>query len=124
MKQRKEIQIIRKGNTPEWAVIPYKDYIRLQELEEIAKDVANFKKLLSQGEEELIPDEYVKRLLKGENPVRVWREYRSITQAALAKKVGISTPYLSQIENNERTASVSILKKLAEKLNISIDDLA
>lgn len=124
MRKRKEVQIIKKGSIPEWAVIPYEDYVHLQELEDIASEVTNFKKALSRNEEELIPDEYAQRMIKGENPVRVWREYRQMTQAVLANKVEISTPYLSQIENNERTASVTILKKLAHALNISIDDIA
>ncbi len=120
----KNVQIIKKGNTPEWAVIPYKEYLHLQELAEITHDVAQFNKALQQGSEELIPDDYAKRLIQGENPIRVWREYRGLTQAVVAKQAGISTPYLSQIEHNERTASVAILKKLAKALNVSIDDIS
>ena len=35
-----------------------------------------------------------------------------ITKAKLAKHAGISIPYLSQLENNERSGSKTILKKL------------
>jgi len=118
-----QVQIIKNRGKPEWAVIPYKDYLHFQELEDISKEVAAFKEKLTSGEEELIPDEYAKRLIRGENPIRVWREYRSLTQAGLAKAAEISVPYLSQLENNERTASTAVLKRIAGKLKVSLDDL-
>ena len=75
------------------------------------------------GNEELIPSEFADRLIDGENPIRVWREYRKMTQATLAKTIGISTPYLSQLENEDRTPSLEVLKNIAETLDISLDDL-
>ncbi len=41
----------------------------------------------------------------GENPIRVWREYRGMTQAHLAKVAEISVPYLSQLESGKRKGS-------------------
>lgn len=46
-----------------------------------------------------------------------------MTQKALAELIGISTPYLSQLEHNERTASVTTLKKIAKTLKLSLDNL-
>lgn len=73
--------------------------------------------------EELIPEEFTKRLITGENPIRVWREYRHMTQKKLAKAAEISISYLAQLENDEGTASVEILKKIAKVLKLSLDDL-
>ena len=42
-------------------------------------------------------------LLDGDNPIKIWRTYRGLTQAELAQRAGISVPYLSQIENQKRT---------------------
>ncbi len=39
---------------------------------------------------ELIPWELSKRLSDGDNPIRVWREYRGMTQAALAEAADVS----------------------------------
>jgi len=117
------IQFIENKGKPEWAVLPYEEYLRLRELDEISREVHRFKKALAQGQEELIPQEYADRLIEGENPVRVWRTYRGITQADLAKKVSISVPYLSQIEHEERTASTGVLKKIAKILAVTLDDL-
>jgi len=123
VRKHKEIQIIKKKGQPEWAVIPYKDYLRLQELESISKDIKNFKKSLAVGQEELIPDEFAHRLIKGESPIRVWREYRGLTQAALAQAIEISIPYLSQLENGSRKASTDVLMRIAKQLDLALDDL-
>lgn len=117
------VQFIEKEGKPEWAVIPYQDFVRFKELENISKEVGAFKKKLTTGEEELLPSEYAERLILGDNTVKVWREYRGLTQAKLANAAGISIPYLSQIEHDEREPSTNILKKLAEALNVSLDDL-
>ena len=123
MIRHERVQIIENKGKPEWAVIPYQDYLRLAEFDEMSAEVKAFKKDLAAGKEELISDEYAIRLIKGENPIYVWREYRGYTQAELAKTVGISTPYLSQLEHGDRQASAKTLAKLANKLSISIDDL-
>jgi hypothetical protein len=50
------------------------------------------KKRLAAGEEELIPSEMVMRMVAGDSPVRVWREHRGLTMAALAERAGIAQP--------------------------------
>ncbi|MCW5590104.1 MAG: helix-turn-helix domain-containing protein [Legionellales bacterium] len=124
MKHREfPVQIIENNGTPEWAVLPYEDYLRLQEVYEIAHDLDHFKSLLTKGQEEFIPEEYAERLVQGENAIKVWREYRQIKQVDLAKRIGVSTPYLSQLENNSRSPSIEVLKKISIALNVSTDDL-
>ena len=124
MRKLISVQFIEKQGKPEWAVMPYKEYLRLKELDDISINIHAFKKALERGEEELIPADYAKRLIQGENPIRVWREYRKLNQATLATEVGISVPYLSQLEHAQRTASMDILKKIATALNITLNDLA
>jgi transcriptional regulator with XRE-family HTH domain len=79
--------------------------------------------LLTAGEEELIPAEYVYRMLDGESPVAVWREFRGLSAKALADAAGITQAYLSQIESGKRDGTVGTMKKIASALNVSIDDL-
>ena len=43
---------------------------------------------LQRGEGELIPFEIVARRAAGENPVRIWRRHRGLTQEGLAKPPG------------------------------------
>lgn len=42
----------------------------------------------------------------------------NMSQQELAEKVGVSREYITMIENNERTPSVSIAKKIGIALNI------
>jgi len=52
--------------------------------------------------------------------IRELREANKATQAAFADKLGISTSYLNQIENNQRAVSASVLLSLAETFRIDI----
>ncbi len=81
------------------------------------------KAALAAGTEELVPGEVVFALLDGANPVRVWREYRGLTQQQLADAAGISKPYLSQIESGKRTGSAAVLRALADALAVDVDEL-
>jgi len=56
--------------------------------------------------------------------VRALREANRATQAQFAERIGISTSYLNQIENNQRPVSAAVLLALAEKFQISIADLS
>ena len=61
--------------------------------------------------------------LPGENPIRVYREHRRMTQKEVAKAAGISPLYLSQIERATRTGSVATLAAIAKALDVELDDL-
>jgi DNA-binding XRE family transcriptional regulator len=82
----------------------------------------NAKAQIAAGEE-LVPSEVVYALLDGENPFRVWREYRGLTQQQLADQVGISKPYLSQLEAGKRRGGVEVLKRIAQALKLTLEDL-
>ncbi len=56
--------------------------------------------------------------------VRALREAQSLTQAAFSTRVGISTSYLNQIENNQRPVSAQVLIALMEKFRLNIADVA
>ena len=55
--------------------------------------------------------------------IRQRRREIGITQAELAKAVGISASYLNLIEWNKRRIAGTKLRKIAEALNVSLDDL-
>lgn len=123
---KEEIQIIERDGKPEWAIIPYEEYLKLVEQAELLEDVRDFDAInaaIGRGEEELIPSEVVDAMLDGENPIKVWREYRGLTQQQLADVAGISKPYLSQIETGKRTGTTEILSAIAKALDVSLDEL-
>lgn len=120
------VQIIEKDGKPEWAVLPYEEYERLLADIEMLDDVRAYdevKQALEAGEEEIIPDSIVTQLLDSENPIRVWREYRALTQAELAHAAGISTAYLSQLESGKRIGTAEVLSRIAQSLNVTVDDI-
>ncbi|MCF3642809.1 XRE family transcriptional regulator [Rhizobium sp. TRM95111] len=56
--------------------------------------------------------------------VRDLRLANTATQGQFAERLGISTSYLNQIENNQRPVSATVLLALAEKFRMDITDLA
>jgi len=107
-------------------VLPEADYKRLVSLSadaEAAQTIDEFRAKLARGEEELVPAEIAKRLIAGENPVRVWRQHRGMTVADLAKAAGLSQPFISQIESGKREGSIGAMKAVAEVLSVTLDDL-
>jgi DNA-binding XRE family transcriptional regulator len=120
------MQIIERDGKPEWAVLPYEEYLLLVEQADMSQDVGDYdeaKAALEKGEEELIPSQVVYAMLEGENPIRAWREYRGLSQRALAEQAGISIPYLSQLERGVRTGSVEILNAIAKALRVGLGDI-
>lgn len=121
-----KIQLIERNGKPEWAVLPYEEYLHLVEQAEMLEDIRDYdaaKAAIERGEEELIPSEVVFAILDGENPIKVWREFRQLTQQQLAESAGISKPYLSQIETGKRRGTTEVLATIANALNVSIDEL-
>jgi len=119
------VQIIERNGNPEWAVIPYDEYLRLVEEAEMLDDVRDYDKAIVSIEkgEELVPSEVAYAILDGENPIRVWREYREYSQQQLSAKAGISKPYLSQIETGKRKGTTEVLSAIAKALDLTIDDI-
>lgn len=78
---------------------------------------------IAAGEEEIFPDSLVERLLSGKHPLKIWRDYRNLTLAALASICNVTTSALSQIEKGKRGPSVALLKRLSQALRCDMDDL-
>lgn len=120
------VQIIEKDGQPEYAILPYDEYRSLLEKAEELDDIAVFDgavRELAEGRDELIPGEIVDRLLAGENAVRVWRQYRELTQAELAARVGLAQSYVAMVERGERSGSVQALRKMAAAVGVDLDAL-
>ncbi len=115
------VQIIEKNGRPEWAIIPYKEFEVIQKAIEDAEDIRDIEENLrgiQKNKEIVIPGEITFAILDGGNPIRVWREYKKIKLNELAKIVGISASYLSQIENGKRNPTIDTLKLIATALRV------
>ena len=118
------VQGIKNNDQPQYAVVPYEDYIELVEKAELLQDIQDYdsaKAALEHVEEELVPAEVLYAIMDGGNPIKVWREYRGMTQQQLAEQVGISVPYLSQLETEKRKGSLEVIAAIAKALHVSLD---
>jgi len=115
-----EVQIIEKGGQPEFAVLPFEEYETLLQRLEDLEDACDLREYRANPGESF-PAALVDRFLEGENPIRLWREYRGMTQGGLAERVKVTVPHISQIESGKRDCSVKLLRALAKALNVDIE---
>jgi DNA-binding XRE family transcriptional regulator len=93
-----------------------------QEAAEEAADLAAYEEARAR-EDEAFPLEVAERLVAGAHPIKVFREFRGMTQAELARQVGLSPVYVSQIETGRRGGSTKVLRRVAAALDIDLADL-
>lgn len=85
-------------------------------------DIAAVNEYLANPTEGL-PHSVVRAMSDGVSPIKVIREYRGLTQAALAEAAGTSPVHLSQIERGDHNAGKKLLARLAAALNVDPDQL-
>ena len=73
--------------------------------------------------DEGLPAEYFRRIIRGEHPVRIWREFRGMKPADLARAAGVSASCLSEIEAGRKSGSARTLMRLAEALHVDMEEL-
>ena len=111
----------------EMVTIPAAEYQALLGTAENFADLRTYDRAMAaiaRGDEELVPEAFAKRLIAGESPVRVWRDLRGLTQAALSAASGVNRVQIANIESGAKSGSVATLRKLADALGIGLDDLA
>jgi len=74
-------------------------------------------------DQEAVPDEFAGRLLDGESPVRVWREYRCMSLRKLAAQAKVSASTLCDLETKKSEGRPGALRRIAMALGITLDDL-
>jgi DNA-binding XRE family transcriptional regulator len=118
-------KITREGK--EFAVLPMAQLKKLMYDAEMLADVGAYdaaKARIESGGDELIPLEIAERRVAGETVLKIWREYRGLTQEGLAKLSKVSRPMIAAIEARHKTGGVATLKKLAVALKVDLDHLA
>jgi DNA-binding XRE family transcriptional regulator len=99
---------------------------RLEAIDEDRADARIARRALERvaaGDDEFVPLALATRILDGEHPVRVWREYRGLTGAKLAKRAGATQSYISNIETGKRQGSLRIMLAIARALGVDVEDL-
>ena len=111
----------------EVAILPRKDYEALVTKAAEASEDEGTARLVERARIEvaagapLLPKLYVDRLAEGENPVRILREWRDMTQLHLSFKTGLSRGYLSDVETGRRKGTAAALRRIADVLKVPLD---
>jgi DNA-binding XRE family transcriptional regulator len=116
------VQIIKHDGKPEYAVLPYAEYLELVERLEDKEDLADVVTYRESGEE-TYPDSVVEALLIGENPIRIFRRHREMTQNELATGIQKSKAYVAKLESGERKGTTAVIRDIAAALTVDIDQL-
>ena len=121
-----KVQFIKTAGGEELAILPKSEYERLAKLvadEDIgtARIMRNARDKIVAGREVMVPKSVVDRLAARENPIRVLREWRAMTQAELAVAIGITQGYLSDLEAGKRKGPVALHQKIAQALGVPVD---
>ena len=119
----------KKTDKGEIAILPRAEYERLvaraAEADEdaaTARLVAHARKEVASGAP-LIPLEVAERIADGENPIRVIREWRDVTQLHLSHKANIGQGCISDLENGRRKGTAAALRAIAKALDVPLDIL-
>lgn len=117
-----------KGET--LAVLPVEEYEALTadlgEIDETEEEAlaAEMRRLREEDRGEALGIAEFRRILDGENPIRIWREYRGLSARELAGLLGCSAGYLSDLEQGKKVGSVDMLRAIARALKTTVDELA
>lgn len=103
------VQIIKQGGKPAFAVVPYDQWLELT----------------SQNDDDVyLPHEVVGiQLLKNCSLVAAWRTHKGLTQAELARRIGVTQAALSQLEKVGSKPQAATLEKVAAALEVKVNQL-
>ncbi|MEQ8968089.1 MAG: helix-turn-helix transcriptional regulator [Azospirillaceae bacterium] len=114
-------QTIRTPGGESLVVLPAEEYEDLVDELEALRELRR----LDLGQSRVYPGSLIHAIhVDGVNPVRAVREWRGLTQAALAERVGTSTAYVSQIETGRRHPRPELCGRLAVALDVDPEILA
>ena len=88
-----------------------------------ARDAEAAMRAVAAGTLRTLAGDEVEAYLEAPTPLAFWRKHRGLTQVEMAHSVAVSQPYLAQLENGQREGSVSVYRRLAAKLGVSVDEL-
>ena len=88
-----------------------------------ARDAEAAMRVIKAGTLQTLSGDDVDAYMAAPTPLAFWRKRRGFTQPDMARLVGVSQPYLAQLENGRRAGSVSIYQRLAQQSRLSVDEL-
>ncbi|MCC7304989.1 MAG: helix-turn-helix transcriptional regulator [Alphaproteobacteria bacterium] len=96
------------------------DLLHIQGKPYVLVPLHDYRAMTGENNDSKLPADILDALAaRQEHPVKILREHRGLTQAALAKKAGISRPYLTEIETGKKDGSIRAVRALAEVLKVN-----
>jgi mRNA interferase RelE/StbE len=114
--------IYERGTEMGMVTIPRAEYDRLIADSETLADLAAYDAAKAEAGEGM-PLAVFSRIISGENPVKVIRKWRGLTQAELARRADLHRVQLHDIETGKSRGSVETLKAIAVALDVPLDDV-
>ncbi|WP_417790726.1 helix-turn-helix domain-containing protein [Terasakiella pusilla] len=102
--------------------MPLTAYQQMQDTVDVQEAEAIRARIRS-GEAEAWPSEVIDRLIEGETPIKVIREWRGLTLQSVAGQAEVPLSVVSGIEEGTEDPRLGTLRKLAEVLKVDVDDL-
>ena len=113
-----KVQIIRdEKNEPAYAVLPWAEYKNLTDGHR--EDAALIERAIAARNDDKFPAAIARRLVAGEVPLKVIREWRGLPQRQLGELADVAPQYISQIERGARNLGAEAARKLAPLLGVS-----
>lgn len=116
-----------KTDKGEIAILPRKEYETLVAKAAEADEDAGTARIVARARRDvaagapLIPMEVAERIASGENPIKVMREWRDMTQMHLSHRTNLGQGYISDLESGRRKGTVAALKVIAEALHVPLE---
>lgn len=113
--RKEELSLVDSLDQADLVLLTKRHYEHLVERAEVAEAASAYNET---RQEETFPAEVLDRMLDGEAPVKVWREYRGMKQQHLAAAIGIGKSHLSEVESGKANLSLATLRAAARALNV------
>lgn len=115
-----EVHFLEENHRKKFAVLSYRDFVKLVELAADEKDYLKALKVLQNKKDRIL--DYKSADVLG-NPIALKRKEMGISQQALAKKMKVDPSFLSRLEKSGSNPSKSTLIKVAAALGCSVEEL-
>ncbi len=103
-------QIIEENGRPLFVLVPYAEYVASLDME--AEESATIPLAVSKAAN-----------MEDKSLVRAWREYKGLSQAEMAERMGISRPAYAQLEAKGANLRATTVHRLAMALEVQWEQL-
>lgn len=100
------------------------DLLHIQGKPFVLVPLHDYREISNGAEDSALPSDILDELTAAQdNPVRILRKHRGMTQEELSGHAGISRSYLTEIETGSKEGSLRTMKALASALKVDLSAL-